>query len=97
MQFSSTSTKIAQSGNCDKNVGLMEELALRLTIVGAAGMAFPGISFALLTRSQAIMLDGLFSLISFARGFLSLRVAKLVKRPVVLTTWARGNSQSESA
>ena len=67
------STKTAQSGNCDKNVGLMEEKALGLTIVGAAGMAF------------------------FAGGFLSLRVARLVKRPVVPTTWALGNSQSESA
>ncbi len=59
----------------------LEEKALKLSIVGAAAMAVLGISFALFTRSQAIMLDGLFSLISFAMGFMSLKVARLVQGP----------------
>jgi cation diffusion facilitator family transporter len=59
----------------------LEQRALKLSIVGAAGMAFLGILFALLTRSQAIMLDGLFSLIGFAMGFATLKVARMVNQP----------------
>jgi cation diffusion facilitator family transporter len=62
----------------DANV---EEKALKLSIVGAIMMAALGIGFALFTRSEAIMLDGLFSLISFAMGLLSLKVARLVRQP----------------
>ena len=59
----------------------MEERALKLSIVGAAGMALLGILFAVLSRSDAIMLDGLFSLIGFAMGFVTLKVARLVNQP----------------
>ena len=46
----------------------LEQNALKLSIVGAAVMAALGMFFAVLTRSEAIMLDGLFSLIAFAMG-----------------------------
>ena len=44
-------------------------------------MALLGILFAVLSRSDAIMLDGLFSLIGFAMGFVTLKVARLVHQP----------------
>ena len=44
-------------------------------------MAALGIGFAFLTNSEAILLDGLFSLVSFVMGFVSLRVATLVREP----------------
>ena len=59
----------------------LEEQALKLSIVGAAGMAILGIVFAFLTRSEAIMLDGLFSLIGFAMGWFSLQVSRRVIQP----------------
>lgn len=44
-------------------------------------MAGLGIGFAILTSSDAVLLDGFFSLIGFAIGLVSLRVATLVRRP----------------
>jgi predicted Co/Zn/Cd cation transporter (cation efflux family) len=48
----------------DKNSGdkiILEYRALKLSIVGALGMAALGILFAVLTRSEAVLLDGFFS------------------------------------
>lgn len=59
----------------------MEERALKLSVWGAAMMALSGIGFAALTGSEAILLDGLFSGVSFAMGLVSLRVSRLVKEP----------------
>ena len=59
----------------------LERRALKLSIVGAAVMAGLGIGFAFLTRSEAILLDGFFSLINFAMGILSLKVARMVSQP----------------
>jgi cation diffusion facilitator family transporter len=58
-----------------------EKLALRLSAVGYLVMAALGIVFAIGARSDAILLSGLFSLISFIMGLLSLRVAELVEIP----------------
>ena len=44
-------------------------------------MAGLGIGFALLTESDAVMLDGFFSLIGAAVGLLAIRVAALVQQP----------------
>ncbi len=44
-------------------------------------MAALGILFAALTGSEAVLLDGLFSLIAFAMGIFSLKVARLVAKP----------------
>jgi len=62
------------------NEGL-EKRGLWLSIIGALFMAALGIGFAILTSSDAVLLDGLFSLIGFAIGLVSLRVATLVRRP----------------
>jgi cation diffusion facilitator family transporter len=59
----------------------LEKRGLWLSILGALFMAGLGIGFAILTSSNAVLLDGLFSLIGFAIGLVSLRVATLVRRP----------------
>lgn len=59
----------------------LEKRGLRLSILGAIFMACLGIGFAILTSSAAVLLDGFFSLIGFAIGLVSLRVATLVRRP----------------
>lgn len=58
-----------------------EQKALRLSVWGAVLMAVLGIGFTLLTSSEAILLDGLFSLVNFAVGLVTLRVATLVRLP----------------
>jgi len=60
---------------------IAERRGLWLSIVGALGMAALGIGFAILTSSDAVLLDGLFSLIGFAIGLVTLQVAKVVRRP----------------
>ncbi len=59
----------------------LEKRGLWLSIIGALFMAGLGIGFAILTSSDAVLLDGLFSLVGFAIGLVSLRVATLVRRP----------------
>jgi len=59
----------------------LEKRGLWLSIIGALFMAALGIGFALLTSSNAVLLDGFFSLIGFAIGLVSLRVATLVRKP----------------
>jgi cation diffusion facilitator family transporter len=59
----------------------LEKRGLVLSIVGALFMAALGFGFAVLTSSDAVLLDGFFSLIGFAIGLVSLRVASLVRRP----------------
>ena len=58
-----------------------ERLALHLSTWGALGLAILGIAFGLLVPSEAIMLDGFFSLISFVMAGISLWVAWLIKQP----------------
>ncbi|MGK7899221.1 MAG: cation diffusion facilitator family transporter [Xenococcus sp. (in: cyanobacteria)] len=58
-----------------------EQLALQLSTWGALGLALLGIAFGLLVPSEAIMLDGFFSLISFVMAGISLWVAWLVRQP----------------
>ena len=60
---------------------ILEKRGLWLSIIGALCMAALGIGFALLTSSNAVLLDGFFSLIGFAIGLVSLRVATLVRKP----------------
>ena len=63
----------------DKSI--LERRALIVSIIGALVMAGLGIGFSLYTQSNAILLDGLFSLIGFAFGLVALRVARLVQQP----------------
>jgi cation diffusion facilitator family transporter len=58
-----------------------ERFALKLSALGYLLLAVLGIGFALLSRSDAIMLSGFFSLISFVMVLLSLKVAELVLIP----------------
>jgi cation diffusion facilitator family transporter len=58
-----------------------ETKALKLSAVGALFMAALGIVFGLLTQSDAIMLDGFFSLVGFAMAVVTIRVAWLVQQP----------------
>ena len=58
-----------------------EEKALKLSAGGALFMAALGIVFGLLTQSNAIMLDGFFSLVGFAMAVVTIRVAWLVQQP----------------
>lgn len=58
-----------------------ERSALRLSIWGALIMAFLGFLFAFLTSSQAILLDGIFSLLGCGLAFATLHVAGMVLRP----------------
>ena len=59
----------------------LEQFALHLSMWGALSLALLGIAFGLFVPSEAIMLDGFFSLISFVMAGISLWVAWLVKQP----------------
>jgi len=58
-----------------------ETEALRLSVWMSLVMAALGIGFGLLTESDAIMLDGFFSLIGFVMALVTIRVARLVVQP----------------
>lgn len=59
----------------------IEQFALKLSIVGTLFMAILGFSFAYLSRSEAVMLDGVFSLVAFTMSLLTLYVSRLVIKP----------------
>lgn len=63
----------------DKNK--LERRALIVSVIGTLIMAGLGIGFSILTQSNAILLDGIFSLIGFAAGLVALRVSSLVQQP----------------
>jgi len=58
-----------------------ERRALILSAFGALLMAILGFGFALLTRSEALMLDGLFSLLGFVMTLGAIRISRLVYEP----------------
>ena len=57
-----------------------EQFALLYSIIGAVIMTALGISFALMTKSDAILLDALFNLITLIMSILTLKVAQLIKQ-----------------
>ncbi|WP_281560533.1 cation transporter [Thalassomonas sp. RHCl1] len=57
-----------------------EQIALLYVIFGAVVMTVLGISFALLTDSDAILLDALFNLVTLIMSLLTLKVARLIKQ-----------------
>ena len=59
----------------------LEQRALKVSIAGALFMSVLGIAFALTTKSEAILLDGVFSGIGFFMAIATLKVAALVTRP----------------
>lgn len=60
---------------------VIERRALITSVIGALVMAGLGIGFSLTTGSNAILLDGVFSLIGFAAGLAALRISKMVQQP----------------
>ena len=58
-----------------------EQRAILITVFGNLFMAALGLGFALATRSQAILLDGVYSLIGFGLALTAIRVSTLVLRP----------------
>ena len=58
-----------------------ERRALKLSAFGALLMAALGFGFAVLTGSEALMLDGLFSLLGFAMTLGAIRISRLVYEP----------------
>ena len=58
-----------------------ERRAIHLSIWGNLIAALLGLFFAFLTNSEAVLIDGVYSLIFFAVALLSLKVAALVQRP----------------
>jgi predicted Co/Zn/Cd cation transporter (cation efflux family) len=54
-------------------------LVLLISAAGNLVIGLVGIFFAVLSRSQAIMLDALFNLTYFATGLFTLKVAKMVQ------------------
>jgi cation diffusion facilitator family transporter len=58
-----------------------ERRALRLSAGGNVFFALLGLGFGWYTGSEAILLDGYFSLVSFGMALVTLRVARLVLRP----------------
>ena len=58
-----------------------EQRALRISSFGALALAVLGIGFALVSGSEAILLDGLFSALGFFMALMTLYVSRLVRRP----------------
>ncbi|MDO8862364.1 cation diffusion facilitator family transporter [Haliea sp. E1-2-M8] len=58
-----------------------EQRALRWALFGSVGFVVLALTFALLTRSDAILFDGIYSLIAFCVALLTLKVARLAERP----------------
>jgi len=65
----------------EKAILEQEARALRLSVWMSLVMAALGIGFGLVTESDAIMLDGFFSLIGFVMALVTIRVARLVVQP----------------
>lgn len=60
---------------------MLERKALILSAGGALVMAILGFAFAVLTHSEALMLDGLFSLLAFVMALGAIRISRLVYEP----------------
>ncbi len=58
-----------------------EQQALRYGLYGVIGFVALALGFALVTNSDAILFDGIYSLIAFCVTLLTLKVAKLAERP----------------
>lgn len=59
----------------------LERRALKVSLGGALFMALLGFSYAFYTHSEAILLDGVYSLVGLLLDLLTLRVAVLIERP----------------
>ena len=57
-----------------------EQKALRFSLYGIIGFVVLAAGFAVLTNSDAILFDGIYSLIAFCVTLLTIKVAKLAER-----------------
>jgi predicted Co/Zn/Cd cation transporter (cation efflux family) len=60
---------------------LDEQRLLKLSLIAVGVFVLTALGFALLTGSDSILFDGIYSLISFFMTLLTLKVASLVARP----------------
>lgn len=58
-----------------------EQRALKFSLFGVIFFVLLALGFALLTRSDAILFDGIYSLIAFCVALVTLKVARLAERP----------------
>jgi cation diffusion facilitator family transporter len=58
-----------------------EQRALKFSLYGVLFFVVLAIAFAILTKSDAILFDGVFSLIGFCMALVTLKVARLAERP----------------
>ena len=58
-----------------------EQRALKFSLFGILFFVLLAIGFALLTKSDAILFDGIFSLIAFCTTLVTMKVARLAERP----------------
>jgi cation diffusion facilitator family transporter len=72
---------MTQNQSQTSNRQQMERRALLISSYGALTLALLGVSFSVISGSEAIMLDGLFSALGFVMALLTLYVAGLIKRP----------------
>ena len=59
----------------------LEHRSLHISAVGALIMAILGVYYGIKTSSEAILLDGLFSVTSFFIAILTLKAVKLISEP----------------
>jgi cation diffusion facilitator family transporter len=65
----------------DPGISGLEQRALRRSVWGNLFFAALGFGFAASSQSEAILLDGFFSLVAFVLSLLTIRVAKLIEGP----------------
>lgn len=58
-----------------------EKKGLYISIIGSSLFGILGVTFAIITSSQAVLLDGAFNLVSAAMGILGLKIALSLKTP----------------
>ena len=63
------------------NAASLEQNSLKVAVYGNIFMAVLGLTFAWYTDSQAVLLDGVFSLIALIVAVLTLYVSRLIQRP----------------
>jgi cation diffusion facilitator family transporter len=64
-----------------KDKDKIEQKALIFSMLSIIVFIFLGLGFALFTRSESILFDGIYSLISFSIAFLTLKVSQLAVKP----------------
>lgn len=69
----------------DPNQKDYERLGLKISMAGSILLSTSAIVMALLSHSQAVLLDGLYTLVTLLLAFLSLKVIDLIRRPETRT------------